>query len=191
MDYLTKMKEDLDQLVSGLDACYDKIKLYGDFKKAQKNKVLKPIQEVEKSSRYIMEGFVGLFYDTEKGPVLAEIFQATDLAFDVNSYLKEKKTDQYIQCLSDVVYFELSKELEQLLLRHFPDLQQLAIKVNQRMSKRLILRNRIKRMEKEDAYREFLDYMPGIEEHLSQAKIASYFSCSPRTMRIIQQKIKN
>ena len=190
MDYLAKMKEDYDPLVPDLKLDYSKLDLHLDLRKRKKDDILKDTSGIETCSRYICEGFIGLFYDSEKGPVLSEIFQPTDVAFDFQSYLKDDKTQNYIKCLSDVVYYELTKKSEMTLIQNHPEFAKLGLKINHRLLKRLQLRSRIKVMGITKGYREFLDYMPGIELHLSQAKIASYFSCSERTVREVQHALK-
>lgn len=190
MDYLAKMKEDYDPLVPDLKLDYSKVELYLDLRKRRKEEILKDTSGVETCSRYICEGFIGLFYDSEKGPVLSEIFQATDVAFDFQSYLKGEKTENYIKCLSDVVYFELSIKSEMALIQNYPDFAKLGLKINHRLLRRLDQRSRIKVMGITKGYREFVEFMPGVELHLSQSKIASYFSCSERTVREVQHALK-
>lgn len=190
MDYLAKMKADYDPLVPDLILDYSKVELYLDLRKRKKDEVLKDTSSIETCSRYICEGFIGLFYDSEKGPILSEIFQATDVAFDFQSYLNHGKTQNYIKCLSDVVYYELTKKSEMNLIQNYPEFAKLGSQVNHRMLKRLELRSRIKVMGISKGYKQFVEYLPGIELHLSQAKIASYFSCSERTVREVQHALK-
>lgn len=191
MNYLAKMKADYDPLVPDLKLDYSKVELYLDLKKRKKDEVLKDTSSIETCSRYICEGFLGLFYDTEKGPVLSEIFQATDVGFDFQSYLNHGKTQNYIKCLSDVVYYELSKKSEMTLIQNHPEFAKLGLAINHRLLKRLVLRSRIKAMGISKGYKQFLEYLPGIALHLSQAKIASYFSCSERTVREVQHALQS
>ena len=191
MDYLAKIKDDHDPLVPDLKFDYSKLDLYLDLRKRKKDEVLKDTSSIETCSRYICEGFIGLFYDTEKGPVLSEIFQATDVAFDFQSYLKGEKSQNYVKCLSDVVYYELTKKSEMTLIQNHPEFAKLGLAINHRLLKRLDLRSRIKAKGISKGYKRFLEYMPGIELHLSQAKIASYFSCSERTVREVQHALNS
>lgn len=191
MDYLAKMKEDYDPLVLDLNLDYSKLDLYLDLRKRKKDEVLKDTSSIETCSRYIFEGFIGLFFDSENGPVLSEIFQPTDVVFDFQSYLKGEKSQNYIKCLSDVVYYELTKKSEMTLIQNHPEFAKLGLAINHRLLKRLDLRSRIKAMGISKGYKRFLEYMPGIDLHLSQAKIASYFSCSERTVREVQHALNS
>ena len=191
MDYLAKMKEDYDPLVPDLNLDYSKLDLYLDLRKRKKDEVLKDTSSIETCSRYIFEGFIGLFFDSENGPVLSEIFQATDVAFDFQSYLRGEKSQNYMKCLSDVVYYELTKKSEMTLIQNHPEFAKLGLAINHRLLKRLDLRSRIKAKGISKGYKRFLEYMPGIELHLSQAKIASYFSCSERTVREVQHALNS
>ncbi|WP_139229094.1 cyclic nucleotide-binding domain-containing protein [Algoriphagus aquimarinus] len=184
------MKEDCDPLVPDLILDYTKVDLFLNLRKGKKGEVLKDTSSVETCSRYICEGFIGLFYDSEKGPVLSEIFQATDVAFDFHSYLTGERTQDYIKCLSDVVYYELSKKSEMTLIQNHPDFAKLGFQINHRMLKRLYQRSRIKAMGITKGYKQFVEYLPGIELHLSQSKIASYFFCSERSVREVQHALK-
>ena len=191
MDYMAKMKEDYKPLISDLKLDFNKLELFLNLRKGKKDEILKNTIDIEICSRYICEGFIGLFSDSEKGPVLSEIFQATDVAFDFPSYLWGEKTENYMMCLSDVVYFELSKANEMILIQKYPEFAKLGLRINHRLLKRVLMRSRIKVMGISKAYQDFVEYMPGIEDHLSQAKIASYFSCSERTVREVQHAFKS
>ncbi|SFU01885.1 cAMP-binding domain of CRP or a regulatory subunit of cAMP-dependent protein kinases [Algoriphagus locisalis] len=188
--HLAQMKEDYDQLVPGLSLDYQKLKLYMYFRKRKKGTILKAPNTLEKCSRYICKGYMGLMKQMEDGEVLKEIFGSTDVAFDFKSYAKEKKTKSYLICLSDVVYFEVSKESELDLVKHFPEFIKLGLAINHRLLERVSRRSSIKGKGIHKGYRKFLQDFPGIDRVLSQNKIATYFGCTDRTVRAVQKEYK-
>jgi|GEM_PF-3141016 len=189
--YLARMKADYDQLVDGLDASYLKLELYVNLRKAKKKDILKGTTSVETCSRYLCEGFVGLFLAGEDRTVLTEIFMATDVVFDSESYLNASKTDYYLKCLSDVIYFELSKKAELQLIDNHPEFVKLGLAINHRLISRLAERSRIKNLGISKGYPAFIKAMPGIGELLTQAELASYFNCTDRTVRSIVREYKS
>lgn len=187
---LMKMREDYDNLVPGLNLDYEKLKLYMYLRRGKKGMVLKEAHSIETCSRYVCDGYLGLFVQKEEGEVLKEIFKVTDVAFDFKSYWRNKKTKSYLSCLSDVTYFEVSKKSEHDLVKTFPEFVDLGLAINHRLQDRLVKRSSIKNMGIHKGYKKFLQEFPGIQALLSQSRIASYFNCTARTVRSVQKKFK-
>lgn len=185
------MKQDYDQLNPGLSLDYQKLKLYMYLRKGKKGMILKESNAIELCSRYICEGYMGLMKQTEEVEVLKEIFNQSDVAFDFKSYWKEKKTKSYLICLTDVVYFEVSKKSESDLIKNFPEFTRLGLAINHRLLERLSRRSSIKGMGIHKGYKKFLQIFPGIDQILSQNKIASYFGCTARTVRSVQKEFRD
>ena len=187
---LMKMREDYDNLVPGANLDYEKLKLFMYLRRGKKGMILKESNTVENCSRYICDGYVGLIVQKEEGEVLKEIFRSTDVAFDIKSYSRNKKTKSYLMCLSEVTYFEVSKKSEHELVKTFPEFIDLGLAINHRLQDRLVKRSSIRGMGIHKGYKKFLQEFPGIEELLSQSRIASYFGCTARTVRSVQKKFK-
>lgn len=188
---LKKLKEDCVQLVPGLSLDFEKLRYYIYLKKAKRGDIIKEPNTIEICSRYICEGYIGLLKEGEEGEALKEIFKVTDIAFDFKSYWKEKKTKSYLKCLSDVVYFEVSKKSELELVRLFPEFTSLGLAINHRLLERFSRRSNLKGQGIHKSYPKFLQVFPGIDEVLSQNKIASYFGCTARTVRYVQKEFKS
>ncbi|MBN3581961.1 hypothetical protein JYB64_06140 [Algoriphagus aestuarii] len=187
---LMKMREDYENLVPGLNLDYEKLKLFMYLRRGKKGVILKESHTVENCSRYICEGYLGLLVQKEEGEVLKEIFRSTDVAFDIKSYSRNKKTKSYLVCLSDVTYFEVSKKSEHELVKTFPEFIELGLAINHRLQDRLVKRSSIRGMGIHKGYKKFLQEFPAIETLLSQNRIASYFNCTTRTVRSVQKKFK-
>lgn len=188
---LKKMKEDYGKLVPGLSLDFEKLKFYMYLKKAKKGTILKQSGTVEICSRYICEGYTCRMKAKESEDRVKEIFKETDVACDFKSYWKGKKTKSYLICLTDVVYFELSKKSELELVRLFPEFTSLGLAINHRLLERLAKRSSMKVNGIHKSYGKFLETFPGIDEVLSQSKIASYFGCTDRTVRSVQKEYKS
>lgn len=181
--YMAKMEADYGQLVDGLGAEFSKLLLYVDFRRAKKNEVLKATTKVESNSRYICSGIVGMYFESEDGPLLIQVYKETDVAYDSESYRNASVTNFYLKCLSDVVYYELSKSSELQLVLNHPKVMKLLLAINHRMLSRQTESARIKNLGVSKGYPEFIRSVPGIENLLTQADLATYFNCTPRTVR--------
>jgi len=188
--YMERMKADYNQLVDGLDAEFSRLDFYVNLRRAKKNELLKTTNKIELNSRYICSGIVGLYFEDEDRPVLIQVFKETDVAFDVESYLNTSVTSFYLKCLSDVVYYELSKSSELQLVVNHPKFIKLLIAVKHRMLSRQTERARIKNFGISKGYPVFIKSVQGIENLLTQADLATYFNCTTRTVRNAVRKYK-
>jgi len=188
--YKEKMKADYRQLVDGLDEEFSKLLLYVNFRRAKRNEVLKPISKVELNSRYICSGIAAMYFEGEDGPLLIQVYKESDVAYDSESYHNASITNFRLKCLSDVVYYELSKSSEDQLVLNHPKVMKLLLAINHRMLSRQTESARIKNLGVTKGYSEFINAVPGIENLLTQADLATYFNCTARTVRNAVRKYK-
>lgn len=135
-EFIAKLKSDMDTLMVIPYDSYLKLWPYLKIIKYPKNMVLKSSTEIETKSRYILEGLIGLFDNTQEESICRRIFTRTDIVCDFDSYLNEKPTDFSFIAYSDCTIAELPKENEPLVLKHMKDFAELGIKINHRITSR-------------------------------------------------------
>ncbi|QYH38956.1 Crp/Fnr family transcriptional regulator [Algoriphagus sp. NBT04N3] len=180
--YIQQMKEDYDSILPVSEDLYRSISLFLDLKRRKRGEVLKPSGSVETLSRYICEGYVGIYYPQKEELHLRYVLSPTDTVFDMHSYLSEEKSLVEIRALTDILFFEFPKEAEIQVVSQFPEFAQLGILINHRIQQRLDRQNAILRMDFKEGYPAFLQSHPGIEFYLKNWDWASLFQCSLRTV---------
>lgn len=184
------MKRDYDTLFPVSENLYRTISLYLELKKKKKGEVLKPFGSVEILSRYICEGFIGVYYDFQGDPVLKYVLNPTDTAFDIQSYFSQQKSTIEIRALSDAVFFEFHKDSEIQVVSKFPEFARLGILINHRIQDRLAQQMAILRMDFKHGYHAFIQFYPGIEKHLKYSDWAGLFQCGIRTVSRVLNELK-
>lgn len=180
--YIQQMKQDYDSILPVSEDLYRSISLFLDLKRRKRGEVLKPSGSVETLSRYICEGYVGIYYPQKEEMHLRYVLSPTDTVFDMHSYLSEEKSLVEIRALTDILFFEFPKEAEIKVVSEFPEFAQLGILINHRIQQRLDRQNAILRMDFKDGYPAFLQSHPGIGFYLKNWDWASLFQCSLRTV---------
>lgn len=196
--YLKSMKEEFDKLFPVSESLYKSLSLFLNLRKLQKGEILKSFNEIENKSRYICEGFVGVY----KKEILAKskieesqlkyVLQDTDNAFDMVSYSSSTLTRVEIKAISEVVFFEFSKEGEREIILRYPEFAQLGILINHRIQERFTKQTIILRKPFKIAYSLFLERYPGIEKYLKYEDWSGLFGISERTVcRVISEHIED
>ncbi len=179
---LLKMKEDYDQLLFISEESYKRLSLHLEFRKVKKGKPLKHSGEPEICSRYICQGFVGIYFQIDGDSVLQNIFQGSDTVFDSISYTEEKVTNTEIKAISDVAFFEFPKIRENQVVENFPEFANLGIMINHRIQKRKDEQNAILRLGIKRGYPLLCQLYPGIDQYLHYQDWAELFNTSERTV---------
>lgn len=180
--YLLKMKADYDQLVTVSDELYRSLSLHLEFRKVKKGEFLKRVGEIEKCSRYLCYGLVGMYSVIDGLPVLQNIFQETDAVFDAHSYTTMVKSNIEIRAISETGYFEFSKAKEMLVVENFPEFAKLGIEINHRIQQRKDKQNAILRLGLRKGYPLLCELIPGLQEFLHHQDWADLFNSSERTV---------
>ncbi|MBE9170944.1 Crp/Fnr family transcriptional regulator [Pleurocapsales cyanobacterium LEGE 06147] len=188
--YIQQMKQDYDSLFPVSEELYRLISLYLEFKKKKKGDILKRSGSVETCSRYIIEGYVGIYYLQDEELQLRYVLRPTDTVFDMLSYVSEEKSCIEIRALTEVLFFEFHKDAEIEVVKRYPEFAQLGILINHRIQQRLAQQNAILGMDFKEGYPEFVQLFPRIELFLKNWQWASLFQCSPRTISRFLNKRK-
>ncbi len=152
------------------------------FRKLPKNHVIKHSHKIDDRSRYICEGFVGLYEEGESRDQLYLIFGKTDTAFDPDSFKKEQESMFLLKTMSPTILFEFSEESEQVLLTQHPDFLTLALKVNIRIRERYINQLRIKSLKFNEGYSRLIEKFPHIQQVIKNQELADFFKISISTV---------
>jgi len=148
------------------------------FRKLPRNHILKQSNKIDDRSRYICEGFVGLYEVEDNRDKLHLIFGPTDTAFDPESFKKETASRSIIKTLSPTYLFEFTEESEQLLLTQSPGFIELAHEVNIRIRERHIHQLKIKNLKFTEGYPKLIEIFPRIQQHIKNQELADFFSIS-------------
>lgn len=141
----------MDQLI----ADYNSIRKFSDesyetifqkltLRRVSRGEVLKKVDMVDIKSRYICEGYLGLFHEGKSGYKLFRIFGPSDVAFDEQSFRTNTPSKTILRALSDTVYLGFTLEAETELLSNKPEFYSLALEVAHRINKRHVEQEAIK-----------------------------------------------
>lgn len=189
--YLDLMMADYNRIKEYPEEAYHAVfqKLF--FRRYPKNFILKDVNLIDEKSRYICEGFVGLYKEMDGGFKLSLISGPTDTAFDEQSFRTKKPTANILKTLSKTVLFEFTIEAEYALLSKMPEFAFLALEVAHRISRRNFEQMSIKDLKFKEGYPELLRLFPGIEQSIKNHELADYFKCSISTVERIKRELKS
>ena len=135
-NFMAQLKADLDTLMIIPYEEYLKLKPYLNITKYPKNVVLKSPTEIESKSRYVFEGLIGLFENSDNKSICRRIFSKSDIVCDFDSYLNEKTTNLSFIAYTDCIVAELTKQNEPLVVNTMKVFAELGIKINHRITSR-------------------------------------------------------
>lgn len=176
--YQKKLMEDYNSITQIKEEDYNQVFEKLIFRKLAKNQILKQSSKIDDRSRYICEGFVGLYEVEDTRDRLYLIFGPTDTAFDPESFKKEKASRLILKTISPTYLFEFTEASEQLLLTQSPEFIELAHAVNIRIRERLINQLKIKNLKLTDGYPKLIEIFPKIQQHIKNQELADFFSVS-------------
>jgi hypothetical protein len=154
----------------------------------KRGEILKAAGEVDFHSRYICEGFVGNYRLTDKDKILFAIFQASDTAFDFDSYRSGIPNPNELKTISPVKYLEFSVANENEIISECPHLMRLALLINQRIIKRQMRIQELSKMKMNEAYPLLLKEYRGIGSWLTNEDLSAFFQVSLRTINRNKRK---
>lgn len=169
------------------ETVYQKLTLW----KVSRGQVLKKVDMVDDKSRYICEGFVGLFQEGHNGFKLFRIFGPSDVAFDEQSFRSNSSSKTLLRALSETVFLEFSLEAENDLLSKKPEFYSLALEVAHLINKRHVEQQAIKAIKFKAGFPLLLKKFPGIGQYLKNQDLADFFNCSISTVERRKYSIMN
>ncbi|MBN7816262.1 Crp/Fnr family transcriptional regulator [Algoriphagus pacificus] len=161
------------------------------LRKVSRGEILKKVDMVDIKSRYICEGYLGLFREGKSGFQLFRIFGKSDTAFDEQSFRSNTPSNSIIRALSDTVYLGFTLESEIELLSNKPEFYALALEVTHRINKRHLEQEAIKAKKFKDGFPLLLKKFPGIGQYLKNQDLADFFNCSISTVERLKYSIMN
>lgn len=153
------------------------------FRRLPKNYVLKKPNRYDDRSRYICDGYVGLYkYSDEDESRLILLFGPTDTVFDEQSFRQKIPSPFSLKTLSPTILFEFPIESEQALLIQNPEFAYLALEVAHRINFRNFEQSIIKSQKFEVGFPLLLKRFPGIDQVLKNKELADFFGVSLSTV---------
>lgn len=153
------------------------------FRRLPKNYVLKKPNRYDDRSRYICDGYVGLYkYSDEDESRLIQLFGPTDTVFDEQSFRQKISSPFSLKTLSPTILFEFPIESEQALLIQNPEFAYLALEVAHRINFRNFEQSIIKSQKFEVGFPLLLKRFPGIDQVLKNKELADFFGVSLSTV---------
>lgn len=153
------------------------------FRRLPKNYVLKEANKSDDRSRYICDGYVGLFQNSEEEENrLILLFGPTDTVFDEQSFRKKITSPFLLKTLSPTILFEFPIESENALLIQHPEFAFLALEVAHRINYRNFEQSLIKAEKFESGYPMLLKRFPGVDQVLKNQELADFFGVSLSTV---------
>ncbi|UZD22307.1 hypothetical protein PBT90_02505 [Algoriphagus halophytocola] len=173
------------------DEAYEAVFQKLTLRRVSRGEILKKVDTVDVKSRYICEGFLGLFQEGKKGLQLFRIFGKSDTAFDEQSFRSNAPSKTMIRALSDTVFLGFTLEAETEILSRKPEFYSLALEVAHRINKRHVEQEAIKTRKFMDGFPLLLKKYPGIGQHLKNQDLADFFNCSISTVERHKYPIMN
>lgn len=188
--YLEQMMADYNQIKKYKEEAYLEVFQKLNLRRFPKNTIIKQINKVDEKSRYICEGFVGLYKEYDKGFRLSLISGPSDTAFDEQSFRSKKASNNILKTLSATVLLEFSIDAESALLAKVPEFALLALEVSHRINERNFEQMLIKDLKFEEGYPKLTALFPGIDKYIKNYELADYFKCSISTVERGKRNLK-
>jgi hypothetical protein len=181
-EFINQMIRDYDQELLIPRQSYDLVIPNLNLVYKNRGELIKRAGETDVYSRYICQGFVGYYNRTGLGYHLFSIYQSTDTVFDLDSYRTGMPSDNILKAISRVVYLEFSAEAENEVIVLDRHLMELALVINQRITKRQSRVHEISKMKFEEGYPLLIHEFKGIGQELTNDELGSFFHVSSRTI---------
>ncbi|PZV82297.1 CRP-like cAMP-binding protein [Algoriphagus aquaeductus] len=189
--FISMMIADYDQLFRVPREGYEQVIPILRQVQAKRNTLIKPGGSADLVSRYLCEGFIGLFYPHGEKLELLSIFQATDTVFDEFSYRSGQISETVIKSISAVVFLEFPISAEELLLHRHPEFSLLAHRIAHRISERKSRVHSIAKLGLEQGYELLMKEFPGLEAEITNSDLASFFGVHTRTVERWKHNLKD
>ncbi|SEG10819.1 Crp/Fnr family transcriptional regulator [Algoriphagus boritolerans] len=189
-DYTSLMIRDYDQLVKLPKEAYDLVIPNLILVNLKRGTVIKSQGQVDRVSRYLCEGFIGTYRFQDSEQKLFTIYKKTDTVFDETSFRSGLPSETVLKSISDVVFLEYSVDSESKLLQEHPSFTILAHKVAHRITERNSKVHSIAKLGLEKGYEILMKEFPGLEAHITNLDIGSFFGVSTRTAERWKHNLK-
>ncbi|WP_192348844.1 Crp/Fnr family transcriptional regulator [Algoriphagus sp. Y33] len=166
---------------------FDKLKL----KYLKRGKTLKHPGETDRVSRYLCEGFIGSYKFNGSNHALFMIFKQTDIVFDERSFRSGIPSDTLLKCITDVVFYEFTRDSERELLSANPDFVTVAHKISLRINECNSNVFELSKKKLDPGYKEFVKMFPGLEPEITNEDLGAFFGISRRTVERFKHDLKN
>ena len=171
-----------------IDLFYSKLK----SKTFHKKEFLLKEHSVCKYNYFILKGVTRSFYNDIKGNE-----KITQFAIDnwwvtnMESFIKETPSTQYIQAIEETTVLYLSKEnLEELYIEH-PKIERLFRIITENMLIANLRKNDVfLQMKSKDRYTDFVNKLPDFIQRVPQYMIASYLEITPEYLSELRRPTK-
>lgn len=186
-DYFIELMSDYNQIKEISEEDYKTVFQKLILRRVPKNFFLKESNMPDGKSRYICEGFVGLYTPIEDRLRLDLIFGPTDTALDELSYYDTKPSEMVLKTITDTVLFEFTLEAEKAVMVHNPEFHILALRIAHRINQRNCQQYAIKALKFKKGFPRLVETFQGIDQALKNQELADYFNCSISTI----ERLKN
>jgi hypothetical protein len=189
--FIDQMIVDYDRLIKIPRESYDLVIPILKLVTKQRGECIKAAGDVDVLSRYICDGFIGYYNQTNDKKYLFAIYQPSDTVFDFDSYRTGIPSQNELISISKVTYLEFPIEAENEVINKDLNLMRLALLVNQRISNRQSRVHEISKMEPEIGYPILLREFKGIGMALTVPQFASFFHVSERTINRVKRALNS
>ncbi len=189
--YQKLLKDDIARLFPLPEKSYVKVFAKLKLKHYKRGKILKHPGETDRVSRYLCKGFIGSYKFNGTNHALFMIFQQRDIVFDEGSYRRDIPSDTLLKCITDVVFYEFTRDSERELLSRNPDFVTVAHKISLRINERNTNVFELSKKKLDPGYREFVQMFPGLEPEITNEDLGAFFGVSRRTVERFKHDLKN
>lgn len=153
-----------------------------------KNKTLVSFGDIASEVYFINSGCMRYYYITDEGSeVTGFIYEEGMFAGTIESFFTQSPSNQYLETVTDCELLVLNHETLEELYRKIPAMNELVRKVfMQRMIFAQKLIASLIMLKPEDRYRKYQELHPGIENRISQNKLATYLGITPVSLSRIR-----
>lgn len=187
--FIDQMISDYDSLMKVPRESYNLVIPSLKLVTKRRGELIKGEGEIDVSSRYICQGFIGYYNQTKDKKYLFALYQSTDTVFDLDSYRTATPSQNELIAISEVTFLEFPIEAENEAIRRDSNLLKLALLVNQRIASRQSRVHEISKMDPEIGYPILLEEFKGIGMALTIEQLASFFHVSVRTINRMKQTL--
>ncbi|WP_233756664.1 Crp/Fnr family transcriptional regulator [Algoriphagus sp. AGSA1] len=189
--YQKLLMDDINQLVPLPGKSYAKVFAKLELKQVKRGKTLKHPGETDRVSRYLCKGFIGSYKFNGDQHALFMVFKPKDIVFDERSFRSGVPSDTLIKCITDVVFYEFSRDSERELLDENPDFVKVAHKISLRINECSSTVLELSKKKLDAGYREFVRMFPGLEPEITNEDLGAFFRVSRRTVERFKHDLKN
>lgn len=182
VEYFRKLMDDYNKIRFFSEEEYQSVFRKVTFKKYPKNSILKRKDDADICSRYICDGYIGLYDASTNRNKLKLIFGPTDTVFDKKGFRQGHPTSNVIKTISDAIIFEFSKTSEISLFEINKEFCLLALEVSHRITQRIYEQNEMKRLGFKESIFNLMNKYPQIEKLITNQDLADYFNTSLRSI---------